>query len=162
MSGREPNSPEAQFAAWAPKLERVVSKLVNTSRSNVEDACSFAWLQLVRLRPHEQTAFAWLVTVAKREAICLDAHDRARDTLEPDPVIVEAADRALQWVAVREALAEVAALPDRQREVFALQVSGYSYAEIAALTGRTPTAVNRHLARAHHRLRHPRRNERLT
>jgi DNA-directed RNA polymerase specialized sigma24 family protein len=61
---------EAQlFEQHAGRLEAVVSRRVRTSPANVEDACGFAWLQLVRRR---HVAFAWLCTTAIREAMALD------------------------------------------------------------------------------------------
>ena len=49
----------------------------------------------------------------------------------------------------REALKILASLPDRQRTDLTLLVAGYSYNEIAELTGRrTYTNVNKHIAKA--------------
>jgi len=39
---------ERPYAAHAEKLRRVVGAAVCTSEANIEDACSFAWLQLLR------------------------------------------------------------------------------------------------------------------
>ena len=54
----------------------------------------------------------------------------------------------------REALEILASLPDRQRADLTLLVAGFSYDEIAELTGgRTYTNVNKHLAKARARVR---------
>jgi DNA-directed RNA polymerase specialized sigma24 family protein len=48
-----------------------------------------------------------------------------------------------------EALRALAGLPDRQRRDLSLRVGGFSYREIAAMTGgRTFTNVNKHLVKA--------------
>ena len=54
-----------------------------------------------------------------------------------------------------EALRALARLPDRQRQDLALRVAGFSYREIAAMTGgRTYTNVNKHLVKARAAIRH--------
>jgi DNA-directed RNA polymerase specialized sigma24 family protein len=55
--------------------------------------------------------------------------------------------------AARAVLARVAALGPRHRELFALQVAGLSYREIADLTGDSVRTVDRQLTRAHERVR---------
>ena len=52
LSAQASTGPEAQlFEAHALRLRAVVGGCVRTSPVNVEDACGFAWLQLVRRRP---------------------------------------------------------------------------------------------------------------
>ena len=54
----------------------------------------------------------------------------------------------------RRALRSLAALPERQRQDLSLRVAGFSYREIAQITGgRTYTNVNKHLAKARARIR---------
>ena len=70
------------FEKHAGRLLAVVGRAVRTSPMNVEDACAFAWLQLLRHHPRQETAFGWLCTTAVREAIKLDR--RARSGVELD------------------------------------------------------------------------------
>jgi DNA-directed RNA polymerase specialized sigma24 family protein len=63
------------FEEHATRLHAAVAQRVHTSPANIEDACGFAWLQLVRQRPERATAFAWLYATAIREAMKL--HRRA-------------------------------------------------------------------------------------
>ena len=50
-------------------LRAAVRHFVNADDAVIEDACSFAWLQLMRHQPDRgPTLFAWLRTVAVREA----------------------------------------------------------------------------------------------
>jgi RNA polymerase sigma factor (sigma-70 family) len=148
---------DALYRAHAHRLRRAVRSLVGGSDDQVEDACAFAWLILLRAQPRRETAFAWLVTVAVREAWRLTAADRAQaPVLASEPLL---SDSPLEAVAApfdplarmhaRERLCEVAAtLPERKLRLVALQALGYSYAEIAALTGDTPRTVDRQLRRA--------------
>ena len=63
----------------------------------------------------------------------------------------EVIDGALE---AREALRVLAELPARQRDDLTLFVAGFSYREIAQITGgRTYTNVNKHLAKARARIR---------
>ena len=53
-------------------LVGVITKRVNTTPEIVEDACAFAWMQLLRHQPDRGRAWrAWLITVAEREAYAL-------------------------------------------------------------------------------------------
>jgi DNA-directed RNA polymerase specialized sigma24 family protein len=70
-----------------------------------------------------------------------------------DAVIAERVtiDDALE---ARRALQSLAGLPERQRQDLSLRVAGFSYREIAQLTGdRTYTNVNKHLRKARARIR---------
>jgi RNA polymerase sigma factor (sigma-70 family) len=136
-------------------LERAVAHVVNASPELIEDACQNAWTILLRTQPERVSIFAWLRVVAVHEAYRLsaaewrDLHLEAIATVSSweevtaDP---EAIDNVLE---AREALRLLAGLPARQRDDLALFVAGYSYREIADLTGgRTLTNVGKHLARA--------------
>jgi DNA-directed RNA polymerase specialized sigma24 family protein len=99
--------------------------------------------------PDNDAIFAWLRVVAIHEAYRLSAIERRDAHLErlanedgdwhettADPRSLDAA------VEAREALRVVASLPQRQRDDLALLVAGYSYREIAEITGgRTYTKV---------------------
>lgn len=141
-------------------LERAVARAVNAAPELIEDACQNAWAILLYNQPERVSIFAWLRVVAVHEAYRLsgierrDAHPEAivkvvnweEITAEP-----EAIDKAIE---AREALRALADLPARQREDLTLFVAGYTYREIANVTGgRTFTNVNKHLARARARIR---------
>lgn len=150
------------FARHHDLVERVVARQVNASPDLIAEACAQAWAQLLRSQPDRDTVVAWLITVATREAWALARSERRETSLEelvgdssgnilevlPDP----RSEIAVQLEA-REALALIAALPDRQRQLMSRQVAGLSYDEIAAEAGQTRTAVNRHLNRAHRTVR---------
>jgi DNA-directed RNA polymerase specialized sigma24 family protein len=104
--------------------------------------------------------FGWLYVVATREAFRLCERERRHlhlETMLPegswDAVIADAysIDDILD---ARGALQILATLPDRQRADLTLLVVGFSYLEIAEMTGgRTYTNVNKHIAKARARVR---------
>lgn len=64
------------IATHGARLRVIVSKAVNTAEVNVDDACAFAWLQLLAIQPRRETVFPWLIRVAIREAWRLDRIQR--------------------------------------------------------------------------------------
>lgn len=149
---RQPPDIDALFRAHQERLVRAVGATVHTSKEVVEDACSFAWMQLLRTEPEiGETIGAWLRTVAVREAIRLDRLGRRGVSIEDAPsanLIDRRQSTPEQRTAWREQLAEVARLPKRQRDVIAMQAAGLSYEEIAAATGDSRRTVERQLMRA--------------
>jgi RNA polymerase sigma factor (sigma-70 family) len=145
---------DALYRAHADRLRRTVRGLVAASDDQVDDACATAWLILLRSQPHRDTAFGWLVTVAVRETWRLTRADRtaapvhtcAREgagaALDPPAELLD----PLAPMHARERLRAVAqTLPVRKRRLVALQALGFTYAEIAELTGDTPRTVDRQL-----------------
>jgi DNA-directed RNA polymerase specialized sigma24 family protein len=141
-------------------LHRAVAHAVDAPRELIEDACQNAWAILLRAQPARTLIFGWLYVVATREAFRLCERERRHNHLEAmfpagtwDAVIadVSSLDDVLE---AREALDILAGLPDRQRADLTLLAAGFSYAEIAQLTGgRTYTNVNKHIAKARARVR---------
>jgi RNA polymerase sigma factor (sigma-70 family) len=140
------------YATQAVRVRRLVHLRLTAPDAVVEDACQVAWLRLVRHRSRvrRQTAASWLVRVAAREALRLmDLGDRDRplEELEADdsgraPDVIEAfADR-------HERLGAIDRLPERQQRLVWLQGLGFSYSEMAGVTGDSPRTVQRQLLRA--------------
>jgi RNA polymerase sigma factor (sigma-70 family) len=161
----------ALYAQHSDRLLRQVRAAVNTSDAIVEDACAAAWAILLRRQPDRTpTLGAWLRIVAIREAIRMDRRARSAvsmDVLAATPMHADGdtagvtrealppthSDDAV--IVARDALRELAQLPPRQRRLFALHVAGYSYQEIAQLTGDSLRTVDRQLRRARQRVRWP-------
>jgi RNA polymerase sigma factor (sigma-70 family) len=148
---------EALYRTHAGRLWRIVRSRVRGDDALIDDACAAAWLILLRAQPRRDTAFAWLVTVAEHEAWRLARAGDAHAPLVPalpsgdvPPLDAPGEPRdPLAPMHARERLHEVAAtLPERKLRIVALQALGYSYTEIAALTGDTPRTVDRQLRRA--------------
>jgi len=78
--GRQGDEAEL-YTRYAPKLRRIVAHQVRTSSANVEDACSHAWLQMLRYQPARETLLSWLVRTGTREAVKLDRRARRDDEL---------------------------------------------------------------------------------
>ena len=78
-------------------------------------------------------------------------------TLQPDgswDAVIAGPVSIDEILEAREALELPASLPDRQRADLVLLVAGFSYVEIAELTGGRPyTNVNKHIAKARARVR---------
>lgn len=70
------------IAVTNERLVRVVGTVVGASEALIEDACAFAWMQLVGCQPERATAFAWLRTVAIREAWRLSRVERREARLD--------------------------------------------------------------------------------
>jgi RNA polymerase sigma factor (sigma-70 family) len=142
-------------------LHRAVAHVVKAPRELIEDACQTAWAILLRTQPERYAIFAWLRVVAIHEAYRLSATERRDARLEDltddsnDWEVHVADGRSLDAALdAREALRALAALPARQRDDLALLIAGYSYREIAEITGgRTRTNVNKALVKARQGLR---------
>ena len=155
----------AYFAEHAPRLERLVRARVSASAETIEDACSYAWCQLVRRADValDDRAAGWLYRVAVHEGWRLAALERATVSYSPsldDPEVSEAgvAEPAAphtveQLIATRLRLEEIRGLPYRQRRAVLLFAFGLTYAEIAERTGDSVRSVDRLLRRATQRLR---------
>jgi RNA polymerase sigma factor (sigma-70 family) len=146
----------AVYVSSAAKVRRLVRHYVRAPEPVIEDACQTAWTRLVRdrARVRSDRAVAWLVTTAVREAIRMTRRagrelyleDLLDDTGELQHLGEHpAADEAVEC---RLRLESLHALPDRQQRFVWLQALGWSYAEIAELTGATPRTIDRQLLRA--------------
>jgi DNA-binding CsgD family transcriptional regulator len=142
----------------------VVSATARTSAVNVDDACGFAWLQLVSHRPPAAVALAWLCTTAVREAIKLD--QRIARVISLDELAEVAADatggpkRSLELIAAGE-LVRAALLGPREARVLGLRVASYTREEIAELTDDSYRTIDRQLGRARRKLTAARRDREL-
>jgi RNA polymerase sigma factor (sigma-70 family) len=140
-------------------LQRAVARAVNAPRELIEDACQTAWTILLRSQPNRATVFAWLRVVAIHEAyrlcrVCCDLHLEDLDCEDGWDTLIDGGITLDDTIEARRALERLAELPPRQRRDLALLVAGFSYREIAKITGgRTYTNVNKHLARARARIR---------
>src|SRR4051812_38228021 len=150
----------AFYAKEAPRLVRAVMRAVDASPLTVEDACAYAWCQLVRRADDirlGRSAFWWLYRVAVREAWKMSAVDcRHVPRGEGAEVACEVTDAATpvdDVVEYREELRSLRTLPERQRRILLLYALGFTYAEIARMTGDTARTVERQLRRSKETLR---------
>ena len=144
-------------------LLRNTARRVSLCSDDAEDACQRALEIVLTKAPQLEPGrlVAWARVVARREALavrrarerlvsCADP-SHAVDSLPADrPTAVELAERRDR---ARSALRALAALKAQERRALVLQASGYSYAEICAITGWTYTKVNRLLAEGRANLR---------
>ncbi len=146
---------EDLFRTYQVALRAAVRFNVSAGDQIIDDACSYAWLELCRRQPRRDNIFAWLCVVAIRKA----RRDRDRDQREALPLATVPENREplrldlVDEVRAREALRTLAALPPRQRAYLTLIVAGHSYDEIARRYGVTTRTVSRQLGRARRHLR---------
>jgi RNA polymerase sigma factor (sigma-70 family) len=147
-------------------LLRRTARRFSLCADDADDACQRALeLLLTKAPPLEpRRLVAWACVVTRREALAVrrarerllagavaeDAATALDRTPSERPSAVELSERHERSVA---ALRLLAALTPDQRRALVLQASGYSYAEICALTGWTYTKVNRCMAEGRARLR---------
>jgi RNA polymerase sigma factor (sigma-70 family) len=146
---------EAQlFRAHQVALRAAVRHHVRTTDAIIEDACSFAWLQLMRRQPNRDTVFAWLRTVAIREAWHLHrAATRHMSTdLVPHDRLPSRGDLSTE-LHVHEILDAIRTLSPHQRTLLTLFISGHSYDEISHLQNVSHSSVSKALVRARRHLR---------
>jgi RNA polymerase sigma factor (sigma-70 family) len=148
------------YARMSPRLAALVGRNLTAPPELIEEACQTAWGRLsARSGELNQAAvFPWLATTALRETLRL-LRCRSREVSLDDPAhlgqLIELPARAPgpeRIAELREQLAEVRALPVRQRQMLWLQGLGYEYEEIATRTGDTRRTVERQLLRARRRL----------
>lgn len=148
------------YAANALRVRGLVARGIRAPEPVIDDACQIAWGRLVRhhRRVCADTAVAWLVTTALREALRLLR--RASRDVSLEQVIEQsgelptvAAPAPDEMVQRRARLDAVTALPERQQRLVWLQALGWSYPEMAGRTGTTTRTVDRQLVRARRKLR---------
>ena len=150
----------ALFERRAAQVHRLVRHEVRAPEPVIEDACQVAWSRLVthRDRVGRDTAVAWLVTTAMREAFKLLRREQFELSL--DELLDDRAQlgesvlgpSAEEIVGHRERLEALRSLSSRQRQLVWLQGVGLSYAEMADETGATRRTVERQLLRARRKL----------
>lgn len=149
------------FEAHHKQLVRIVAGSVNASRQTIEDACAFAWAQLLRYQPDRRHVRAWLVRVATREAWRLTAEEwrmgADEDAMERLAVCSTDTEGRLGWVHGTSVLASLGA---KESQLLLLAAAGYSYVEISEITGHSRRAVERRLMRARRHLREADRDDR--
>jgi DNA-directed RNA polymerase specialized sigma24 family protein len=146
------------FREFNARLVRIVGRRTSAPRETVDDACAFAWQQFLQHQPDRDRNWrGWLVTTAEREAWRLHGVEARHVSLSLEPhehegigtwEIADQRDPVGTRARLREALEAFAGLPERRREIKALQITGFSYHEIAEMRGLTYTRVNRLLTEA--------------
>jgi RNA polymerase sigma factor (sigma-70 family) len=138
------------FLAHHEPLQRYIARAVPGHPAAVEEACAYAWTELVRRQPDRDRIVAWLAVVARHEAIRLARRAR-REPCIADPrhtPLWSSSSDLTRTLDTRAALQLVATLPARKRAVLGMRIGGHSHAEIAGALQMTPRTVQRQLTRA--------------
>jgi RNA polymerase sigma factor (sigma-70 family) len=152
---------EELFERYKARLHTATRLAINTTSEIVDDACAFAWMQFIACQPRRTTAFAWLKTVARNEALRLDRLARERTSAERS---LDVNEHTAQLVRARDGRVEVAAdfrdlrdrlleLSPRQREIVLLNAAGWRLREVAAHLGLSEQRVGHLVVRAVERMR---------
>lgn len=153
----------AFYSKEAAALQRAVSGAITGPAAMIEDACSYAWCQLLQNDDIQldRAGFGWLYIVAKREAFRLSDRSRREPALgEPQdlpdqpacasPDLWQIMERRLTH---EEHIAVVRLISPRKRQLVLLHAAGFNYAEIVRLTGDTVRTVERQLLRGKRTIR---------
>ena len=148
------------YRTLSPRLEQIVRLDVRAPEPVIEDACQTAWSRLIHHseRVRREGALSWLATTAVREAWRLTGRDGRELSLDAELEGTEELSLAChlpgpaEVCELRDRLAEVGALPERQQRLVWMRAFGMSYGEMAEGTGDTRRTVERQLLRARERL----------
>ncbi len=159
----------AMYAKHDAELRDVVRRRSGGSQpATIEDACSFAWSQLIAaahvdVRPPRWSALAYLTKTAVHKTWELRAAERRAAAYDHVQLDYVAAARDINEAPADEAAALrmrcdlaldlVAQIPERPRRFLLRLMVGYSYDEIAAAENVSYRIVNRQVARAKRLLR---------
>lgn len=158
------------YGARADRLWSIVAGQVRTGDVTIlDDACQQAWLTLARRDDIslDDRGAAWLATVAVREGWRLERVPRAvpsgafrgeadvdgLEVTEPAALDGDPESRAIARETYDERAALLRRLHAPQRRDLYLHALGYSYAEVAAMTGGSLRTVAGRLSRGRARLR---------
>ena len=148
------------YRLLSPRLRQIVRSDVRASEPVIEDACQIAWSRLIRHseQVRREAALSWLATTAVREAVKLARRDRRELSLDAElertgelPLPSRAPGPA-EVLELRDRLAELRQLPERQQRLVWMHAAGLTYLEMAERTGDTRRTVERQLLRAKGRL----------
>ena len=143
------------FERYHRRLIRATAHQVVTTPENVDEACAFAWVQLLAHDVRRETAYAWLKEVARREAIRLAKLDRTIVPLGQEPGALDPellpSNRGNPDVTPDRwegALARLRELPERDARAVAMRAFGWRYEDIGRELGVNTARVNQILTRA--------------
>jgi RNA polymerase sigma factor (sigma-70 family) len=147
----------AFYAREAASLQKAVARSVAAPIVMIEDACSHAWIQLLR---HDEVeigpgGFWWLYVVAKRHVFRLSGRGRREEPAGSPAelpgqsrLLAEDVAEAVERRAVHEERVGILdTINERKRRMMVLQAAGFSYEEIGSLCGDSPRTVERQLLR---------------
>ena len=152
---------EELFRRYHARVRRHVRFRVQTTPEIVDDACAFAWMTFIACQPRRETAYAWLCTVARNEALHLDGLSRERMSRERPLDVTERATDGVRAIRGRVEVAEefgelrerLLELPPRQREAVLLHAAGWRNRELAERLGISTSRVTHLFTRGVQRMR---------
>ncbi len=133
------------FLAFNDELTRRVRSAVRADPADVEDACSFAWVQFFRHQPDREREWrGWLFRTAQREAWRLNAqhlaerpmlHDTDVYGVDSEHVAADPHDAYEERLQFQAALEELRKLPEHLRAVVLINSMVGRHAKVAEILG---------------------------
>lgn len=143
------------FETYNSRLRTSVYRAVNVSEAIVDDACSYAWEELLRIQPRRDVIFRWLRTTAIREAWRL--RDRTeRDLLShtPEDYHPGLSDKTITVTYAHELVDMIRSLPPHQARILMMIALGHRHRDISARLGISTRSVRKAVRRARDHIDH--------
>lgn len=137
------------FETYSNQLRTSVYRAVNANQAIIDDACSYAWEELLRLQPERDAIFRWLRTTAIREA--WRQRDRTyRDLLSHTPEVYHPglSDHAITVTYAHELVDMIRSLPPHQARILMMIALGHRHKDISARLGVSARSIRKAVRRA--------------
>jgi RNA polymerase sigma factor (sigma-70 family) len=141
------------FESYNIALRAAVRKRCLASEAIIEDACSYAWEELLRRQPHRDYIFSWLRIVALHEAWRLrDRTDRELPSRAPEQYHLGVTDDLLTVASAHELVDVIRSLPPHQARIVMLLALRHRHKDISALLAVSDRSIRKALGRARRHL----------
>ena len=150
------------YLAFNHELVKLIERDVRAAPEDIEDACSFAWIQFFRYQPdRERNWKGWLYRTAQRETWRLNAQRFGELSIVPDDESHERGttrepadprDRLEERLEFVAAMKELSRLPPRWQQVVIVNSQVWKQVDVAEILGVNPTRINYLLRRVSERL----------
>jgi len=149
----------AQFASWLENHRGIVIKVARSfaAGSDVDDLAQEILVRLwssVESFRGESSAATWIYRVALNRALTWQRDEKKKSVSLPIAEIADfaAPDTAPAMQRLEQVYANLRRFPEIDRSLLLLSLDGFSYAEMAEITGISTTNVGARLSRARARL----------
>lgn len=144
---------ETLFQSHYVRLARVVYRVLGDT-ARAEEIAADVFVRYREKPPAEGNAAGWLHRTAMRLAFDALRRDKTSERLAPRLVVTgDARDDVEREAARQRVRATLAAIRPERSELLILRSEGYSYAEIASMTGTSAASIGTYISRAEEEFR---------
>jgi len=144
---------DALFQSHYARLARVVYRVLGDT-ARAEEIAADVFVRYREKPPADGNVAGWLHRTAMHLAFDALRKDKLSECLAPRLAVTgDARDDVEREEARRRVRATLAAMRPERSELLILRSEGYSYAEIALLTGTSPASVGTYISRAEEEFR---------